>query len=404
MKASLQTGLDERVAEPPEMQFLFNEPHGGKLINRFVSRNAFDLENIDAEVSLARDQISEVRNIATGLYSPLTGYMNKDDYESVLSRIKLSNGVPWSIPLIFPLPRTKWNRVKAGSQILLKETRKGKEIDLGILKVSDKFEIDKEQYCKSIYGTCDKSHPGVQMINLCDDYSVGGDLWIFDAFAIEHPHCDFTPEETRRLFLKKGWKTVVGFQTRNPAHRAHEFIQKMALEFVDGLFINPIIGAKKPGDFKDEVILKVYKELAEKFFPENSCFVSIYNSRMYYAGPREAVFHAIVRKNFGCTHFIVGRDHAGVMDYYDKLAAHRIFDEIGGIGMEIMKVSNAFFCRRCDLYTTAKLCPHHEIYRISPSGTQVREYIKNRDYSALKPVMRDEVLDVIFSFDEPFVV
>lgn len=379
------------------------EPHGGKLINRFIDKKKIDLDNIDAEVNLTRDQISEVRNIATGLYSPLTGFLNKDDYENVLTKIKLTNGVPWSIPLIFPLPKSKWNKVKVGSQILLKETRRGKVIKLGVLQVSDKYEIDKGKYCKAVYGTTDRSHPGVRMINLYDDQVVGGDIWIFDEFAVEYPDYDLTPEQTRKVFEDKGWKTIVGFQTRNPAHRAHEFIQKMALEFVDGLFINPIIGTKKPGDFKDEVIFNVYKDLVEKFYPKNSTHISVYNSRMYYAGPREAVFHAIARKNFGCTHFIVGRDHAGVGDYYDKFAAHRIFDEIGGIGMEIMKVSNAFYCRRCDLYTTGKLCPHNEIYRIAPSGTQVREYIINRDYNSLKPIMRDEVLDVIFSFDKPFV-
>jgi sulfate adenylyltransferase len=312
--------------------------------------------------------------------------------------------VPWSIPLIFPLPKTKWSKVGAGCRILLKETRKGKEIKLGVLEVSDKYEMEKESYCRSIYGTCDRSHPGVQMINLTDPFLVGGELWVFDEFSIEHPDCDFTPEATRRIFAEKGWRTVVGFQTRNPAHRAHEYIQKVALEFVDGLFINPIIGTKKAGDFKDEVILGVYRELVEKFFPENSSLIGIYNSKMYYAGPREAVFHAIVRKNFGCTHFIVGRDHAGVGRYYDPLAAHRIFDEIGGLGMEIMKVSNAFYCRRCDLYTTDKICPHHEIFRVSPSGTQVREYIHRRDYDALRLVMRDEVLEGIYSFDQPFVV
>ena len=180
-------------------------------------------------------------------------------------------------------------------------------------------------------------------------------------------------------------------------------MQKMALEFVDGLFVNPIMGSKKSGDFRDEVILNVYAELTRLFYPKNSSFISIFPSRMNYAGPKEAVHHAIIRKNFGCTHFIVGRDHAGVGDYYDKFAAHKVFDQFEDIGIEIMKVSAAFFCHRCGIYTTSKICPHNEIYHVSPSGTQVRKAILERDYNSLKNVMRDEVLDIIFSYDKPFV-
>ncbi|MFQ5493114.1 MAG: sulfate adenylyltransferase [Candidatus Dojkabacteria bacterium] len=380
-----------------------NEPHGGKLINRFKKRSRLDLDDIDLKVNLDNDQVAEVRNIAMGLYSPLTGYMNEDDFNSVLDKMRLSNGIPWSIPIFLPIPKKDWDKLKPGSKVLL-QTKSGKKTtELAVLTVSDKYKFDRNRYTKGVYDTTDTEHPGVKMVHSWSNYVIGGDIWVFGKFESIFKEFDLSPAETRKVFENQGWKTIVGFQTRNPAHRAHEFIQKTALEFVDGLFINPIIGKKKSGDFKDDLILAVYKDLTGKYYPANSTHVGIYNSRMNYAGPKEAVFHAIVRKNFGCTHFIVGRDHAGVGDYYDSFAAHRIFDEIENLGMEIMKVSMAFYCRRCDLYTTSKICPHNEIYRVSPSGTQIREYISNKDYESLRRVMRDDVLDIIFSFDQPFV-
>jgi sulfate adenylyltransferase len=378
-------------------------PHGGKLINRFTKKEKLDLDNIDLEVFLDVDQVNELRNIANGLYSPLTGYMNKEDFDSVLESMKFANGIIWTIPTIFPISKTEWNKLKPGSQVMLKQKRGEKEVDLGIIIVEDKYKFDKKKYNKSVYGTNDKNHPGVSMIAELDDYLIGGDIWAFDHFEVDLPDYDLAPAKTREIIEKNGWQTAVGFQTRNPAHRAHEYVQKQALEFVDGLFVNPIIGKKKKGDFKDEVILSVYTELVRQFYPRNSSLITIYNSKMHYAGPKEAVMHAIVRKNFGCSHFLVGRDHAGVGDYYDKYAAHKIFDELDDIDVQIMKVSAAFYCRRCDLYTTEKICPHNEIYRVSPSGTQIREYIKQKNYEALRRVMRDEVLDIIFSFDNPFV-
>ncbi|HEX9804171.1 MAG TPA: sulfate adenylyltransferase [Candidatus Dojkabacteria bacterium] len=381
-----------------------NDPHGGKLVNRISEKKKLDLDNIDLEVVLDLDQVSEVRNIATGIYSPLEGYMNKDDFMSVVNEMKLSDKkTPWSVPIFFPLSKTKWDEVKPGSQILLKEKRKTEEVEIGVLNVEEKFTFDKDVYNKQIYGTTNAEHPGVAMINKTSEYVVGGEIFAFGNFEIKYPDFDQTPEETRQVFQEHKWKTIVGFQTRNPAHRAHEFIQKICLEFVDGLFINPIIGKKKKGDFKDEVILAVYTMLVDNFYPKASTHISIYNSRMNYAGPREAVFHAIVRKNFGCTHFIVGRDHAGVGDFYDKFAAHKIFDQVENLGMEIMKVSSAFYDRRAQMFTTEKASPFSEIYRVSPSGTQVRKFIEEKNYEALRQVMRDESLDVIMSFDEPFV-
>ena len=380
-----------------------NEPHGGKLINRINKSAKLAVKNISLKIIADNDQVSEIRNIAVGLYSPLEGYMNQDDFESVVSKMELANGLPWSIPVFLPLTEAQWKKVKPGSQIQLMQQLGKNEEELAILNVEDKFKYDQHKYCKNVYGTNDIKHPGVERIMQLSPYAVGGEIWMTGKYKSQYPDYDFTPVQTRKVFEDKGWKTIVGFQTRNAAHRAHEFVQKLALEFVDGLFVNPIIGSKKPGDFKDEVILDVYTNLVKQFYPPNSTHIGIYRSRMNYAGPREAVFHSIVRKNFGCTHFIVGRDHAGVGDYYDKFAAHKIFDKIEGLGMEIMKVSDAFFCRRCDLYTTGKICPHNQIYRVSPSGTQVRQYITEKNYEALRRIMRDDVLDIIFKYEHPFV-
>lgn len=380
-----------------------NQPHGGKLINRFISPKKLDIKKLALRLEIDNDQLSEIKNIATGLYSPLEGYMNGDDFIRVVEKKQLANGLPWTIPVFLPIKAGDWKKLKPGSQIMLYAKQGNKRKDIAVLNVEDKFKYDQREYCKNVYGTTDKNHPGVSRIMALSPYAAGGEIWAITKFKSQYPEYDYAPEKTRKIFAEKGWKTIVGFQTRNAAHRAHEFIQKLALEFVDGLFVNPIIGSKKPGDFKDKVILDVYSNLVKQFYPPDSTHIGIYCSRMNYAGPREAVFHAIVRKNFGCTHFIVGRDHAGVGDYYDKFAAHKIFDEIENLDMEIMKVADAFFCRRCDLYTTGKICPHNQIYRVAPSGTQVRQYITERNYEALRRIMRDEVLDIIFSFDNPFV-
>jgi len=377
-----------------------NTPHGEKLMNRYKSKAELDLDNIDLKVTLDSDQIYEIINIADGVYSPLTGYLGQDDVTSVLEKMRLLTGIPWTVPIVLPVDEGSAKKVKAGSQIVL--LNQSKE-EVGVLILDSKFKLDKTQFSKKVYGTTDKKHPGVAMVLQWENHCLAGNIWVFQKPKKNFRNFDKSPKETRKLFQKNGWKTIVGFQTRNPAHMAHEYIQKLCLEFVDGLFINPIVGKKKEGDFKDDVILSVYEMLVEQFYPKNSTMIGTYKSRMYYAGPREAVFHAIVRKNYGCTHFIVGRDHAGVGDYYDRFAAHKIFDELEDIGIEVMKVSGAFFDRRMKMFATEKTSPFSEIYRVSPSGTQIRQFIRDKNYESLRKVMRDEVLDIIFSFENPFV-
>lgn len=378
---------------------MVSTPHGGKLINKVVKKDDVDFDNIDYVIDVDNDQLSEIQNIAHGLYSPLEGYMNEDDFNSVVESMKLADGTPWSIPVFLPVSKEESENIKIGSQIQFKLDGK----DFAIMTVENKFEFDRDKFNKNVYGTTDSDHPGVARINSISNIAIGGEIYLYEELPKLYPEFEQTPLETREIFKNNGWDTVVGFQTRNPAHKAHEYVQKLCLEFVDGLFVNPIIGKKKAGDFKDEVILAVYKELTDKFYPKNSTHLAVYKSRMNYAGPREAVFHAIVRKNFGCTHFIVGRDHAGVGDYYDKLAAHKIFDEIENLGVQIMKVSAAFYDKKTGSFTTEKTSVPDNSDIVSISGTKVREYVNNKDYEPLKLFIRDEVLDVIDSFDKPFV-
>jgi len=378
-----------------------NKPHGGKLIDKTVKKGKRPgIEKTDLVLQVDEDTAKDIRNIALGLYSPLEGFMNKDDYLSVIEKMQLANGVVWTIPIILDVPESKTKKIKIGSEVRLENSDMGLK---AVLVVEDIYKHEPEKFSENVFGTTDRKHPGVALAYSREKTLLGGDIYLIEEGTNSFPEYNLPPAKTRKKFEEFGWKTIVGFQTRNPAHIAHEFIQKMALEFVDGLFVNPIIGKKKQGDFRDEIILDVYTQLVKNFYPKNSSFISIFPSRMHYAGPREAVFHAIIRKNFGCTHFLVGRDHAGVGDYYDKFAAHEIFEKIDDIGIEIMKVSAAFFCHRCKIFTTSKICPHNEIYRVSPSGTEVREAIIEKDYNKLKNVMRDEVLDIIFSHEKPFV-
>lgn len=377
-----------------------NNPHGGKLINRNVKKSSLDFDNIDLEYSLDTNQIKELWNIAKGVYSPLIGYMSEEDVISVMDKMRLASGEVWTIPVFLPVNNSEYSKVKIGSQVMLKDSE-GKE--LALLVVSSKYKIPKKKMSESVWGTSSRKHPGVKMLYDWEDYALGGEVFVFGKINPAFKQFAKTPKQTRKDFEKNGWKTIVGFQTRNPIHRAHEFIQKECLEFVDAIFVNPIVGGKKSGDFKDEVILEVYEKVLSEFYPPNSSYMAIYQSRMNYAGPREAVMHAIVRKNFGCTHFIVGRDHAGVGDYYGMFDSQEIFEKFPDLEIEIFKVSDAFFCRRCDIYTTGKVCPHNRIYHVAPSGTQIREYIKNEKIESLRQVMRDEVLDIIFANEKPFV-
>lgn len=379
------------------------QPHGKILINRVLKKEdaakakkrAKEMKGIVLDSELVKD----VKNIARGVYSPLTGFMCKDDFESVVHKMTLADGTIWSIPFVLDVDKKTADEINVGEQIALLNERKN---PVAIMTVRDKYKYNKDDFAVNVFKTADKKHPGVKMVHDMKDWLLGGDVELIDNSKEPYNKYNLDPFETRTLFKERGWNTVAGFQTRNAPHRAHEYLQRCALEVTDGLFVNPVIGKKKPGDFEDQVILDSYNYLIDNFFPKNRVVMSILPLKMRYAGPREAILHAIIRKNFGCTHFIVGRDHAGVGKYYGSFDAQNIFDEIEDMGMTILKFDNSFFCKKCGHLATGKTCPHTKEDQIGPSGTLIRELISKGEIVP-EEIMRPEISKILINADKTFV-
>ena len=377
-------------------------PHGGQLVNRLAEagRKAEILSRADELVSLVIDPdlVSDLENIATGVYSPLTGFLNRADFRSVLDQMRLSNDLPWTIPIVIDVDRELAGQIKAGQQVLLK-TEEMKPV--GLLTVEDKYEYDREEFSQKVYGTTDPRHPGVGRVLAMKEVLLGGPVELLELEPTPYDRYRLSPKETRVLFREKGWKTVVGFQTRNTPHLGHEYVQKAALTFTDGLFINPVIGRKKKGDFRDEVILASYEELIRHYYLRERAVMAILKMEMRYAGPREAIHHAIIRKNFGCTHIIIGRDHAGVANYYHPYAAQEIFEEFPDLGIVPLFFKSFFFCKKCGSIENEKTCPHDSSSHIQFSGTKIRDLLVKGEIPPPE-LMRPEVARIILSFDNPF--
>ncbi|MBD1871597.1 sulfate adenylyltransferase [Cyanobacteria bacterium FACHB-471] len=355
-------------------------PHGGHLINRVATpeqRQQF-LAEADAlpRVQLDERTTSDLVMIAIGGFSPLTGFMNSSDYEAVVTTMYLANGLPWSIPVTLSVTEAIAEPLKEGSKIRLDDPN-GEFV--GILELEQKYRYDKVKEAVNVYKTDDEAHPGVKVVYEQGPINLAGAVWLLQ----RDPHPFFPtyqvdPVDSRSLFREKGWKTIVGFQTRNPIHRAHEYIQKCALETVDGLFLHPLVGATKSDDIPADVRMRCYEIMLKYYFPQDRVILAINPAAMRYAGPREAIFHALVRKNYGCTHFIVGRDHAGVGDYYGTYDAQYIFDEFDptALGISPMKFEHAFYCTRTQSMATTKTSPSTPEERIHLSGTKVRQLLR----------------------------
>ena len=377
-------------------------PHGGKLIDRLVPEAGRPRirdeasELIDIPVSLEARKDYEC--IAYGIFSPLAGPLNGNDYRSVLERGRLQNDLPWTFPIVLDVSEDLASGIDEGDDVALSHSG----APFAILHVEDKYVLDRKMYAESVYTTLDIEHPGVARTQGMGTSLLGGRIDLFEETPGKVPRYRLKPKETRFLFKEMGWRTVAGFQTRNAPHIGHEYVQKTALAFVDGLFINPLIGRKKPGDFTDEVIVESYEALIRNYYMRNSATLVTLEMEMRYAGPREAIFHAIIRKNFGCTHFVVGRDHAGVGNYYGPFEAQEKFDEYPDLGIAPIFFRSFFYCKKCGGIENDKVCPHGPEDHINFSGTKMRQLLMRGERPS-KEMMRPEVVDVILEHPEPFV-
>jgi sulfate adenylyltransferase len=370
------------------------------LVNRVLTdqRREKVLQEIGEYPSLvvSDERIMDAELIATGGYTPIEGFLTREDFEGVVENMHLSNGSPWTIPIVLPADERAASELSEGDDVALLDENKN---PIAILHLKEKFGYEKKRMVQKVFRTTDMEHPGVAKVYTWGDVLLGGevDLVTRPKHPFERYHLD--PAQTREEFKKRGWRSIVGFQTRNPIHRSHEYIQKTALEVVDGLFIHPVVGWTRPGDVPVEVRIKSYEVVLNNYYPRNRFLLATLSTEMRYAGPREAIFHALVRKNFGCTHFIVGRDHAGVGDYYGPYDAQRIFGEFeeGELGITPMFFENAFFCVLCDSMTTEKTCPHLKSTRIALSGTKVRELLLEKKPISEK-VLRPEVAELLLKY------
>ena len=374
-------------------------PHGGELVDLLVPEGRRDATRAEADdlpklVVNARE-LSDLEMLTVGALSPLTGFVGEDDYVSVLETMHLSNGLAWSIPVTLSLTDDDVKRIGAGSSVALLPSEGADPI--AIVDVTEVFKRDRQKEALGVFGIEDLEHPGVQALHDAGDFCLAGTVR-----ALSLPeHDDFlsyrlTPAQTRAAFAERGWRTVVGFQTRNPIHRAHEYLQKCALEIVDGLLVHPLVGATKGDDVPADVRMRCYEALFEGYFPKDRAMVSVFPAAMRYAGPREAIWHAICRKNYGCTHFIVGRDHAGVGSYYGTYDAQKIFEEFEPGELDILPLmfEHSFWCNACEGMASPKTCPHGETERVSLSGTKVREMLRAGERPPIE-FSRPEVADIL---------
>src|SRR6266498_5289929 len=353
-------------------------PHGGTLVNREVSgsecarliESAADMPAL----RLGAREISDLEMIATGAYSPLEGFLDRSDYSAVCSDMRLANGVAWPIPVTLPLTDEQAGIIRQFEDVALYQEGHL----LGILHLADKYRYNKVREAELVYRTMDQAHPGVSRLYNQGAWLLGGKISLVNR-PINPGFKEYRrdPSATRALFQERGWRRVVGFQTRNPVHRAHEYIQKCALEIADGLLLHPLVGETKADDVPADVRMQSYEAILAGYYPASRTILSIMPAAMRYAGPREAVFHALIRKNYGCSHFIVGRDHAGVGHYYGTYDAHNIFDEFEPQELAITPLffDHTFYCRACAGMASTKTCPHDSKEHVTLSGTRVRELL-----------------------------
>lgn len=350
------------------------------------------------KINISSKEFSDIIMMGTGSFSPLEGFMIKADYDNVVENMHLEDGILWPIPITLALNEEESSIIKEGDRIVLNYENAPKP--LAIMEVIEKYKYDKSKEAWSVFKTKDIRHPGVKKVFDQGDLYIGGKLKVLNlgGYPEIFPEMAF-PEETRKIFREKCWNTIVAFQTRNPMHRSHEYLTKIAMELYDGLFINPIVGKLKEGDIPAEIRMKCYKILIDKYFPKNKVVLKVYPMEMRYAGPKEAILHAIIRQNYGCSHLIIGRDHAGVGNYYGQFEAQEIFNDIGDneLKIEPLKLDWTFWCNKCGTMASMKTCPHGKKDRILISGTELRNQL-SRGKIPPPEFTRKEVADILIDY------
>jgi sulfate adenylyltransferase len=356
------------------------QPHGGTLVDRVLTgaaaAEARSVAQSAPRVTLSEVGLADLEMIATGAYSPLTGFMGQADYQRVVDEMRLADGTLWSLPITLPVSESRAEMLRDGQPVGLYD-QAGQLV--GLLELRERYTYDQRHEAEQVYRTTAQEHPGVARLYRQGPVLLAGDVWLLDQPTSPFPHLALTPAATRTIFAERGWKTIVGFQTRNPVHRAHEYLQKAALEQVDGLLLHPLVGATKDDDVPAATRVRSYEVLLEGYYPRNRVLLAAYPAAMRYAGPREAIVHAISRQNYGCTHFIVGRDHAGVGSYYGTYDAQRLFDTLqpGDLAISPIKFEHTFYCRTCSNIASTRTCPHNSDHHLVLSGTRVREMLRS---------------------------
>lgn len=366
--------------------------HGGSL----VSIGSVKDESTNHSIDIDYGTVLTIMNMKSGILSPLRGFMVEADFDSVLENQRLENGIPWSMPYILDITNEEYAEMGPGDSVGLYYSS---EL-FAILNVRDLFRYDRKELCRKVFGTTSTDHPGVKKSMGRSGISMAGNITAANMHDIPFKNETLFPAQTREIFKERGWKRITGFQTRNVPHRGHESMQRSALRVSDGIFINPVLGKKKPGDYMDDVIINSYRTLINNYYPAERVLFSPLHYEMQYGGPREAMIHAIMRKNSGCTHFVVGRDHAGVGDFYGPYDAQKNLESFE-LGIEIMKMDEVFYCKKCQELATIKDCPHGEDVKIHFSGTVIRDTMRD----GVVPesyIFRKEVYDSIRVSDKKF--